>query len=210
MLCKYKLIIFDFDGTLADTFLWFMSIANQVADKYKFKRIKKSEVETIRGYSASKVMKHLEVPLWKMPMIANHIRALMAKDIDKIVLFEGVDSLLQQLSGRGARLAVVSTNAYGNISRALGIKNVALINYHECGVSIFGKSAKLRKIIRESGVKYSESIFIGDEVRDIVAAKNVNIASGAVSWGYNKIELLKEQHPDELFVGIDEIVEKIA
>jgi phosphoglycolate phosphatase len=207
---KYKLIIFDFDGTLADTFPWFINVINQVADKYKFRRIKTSEVETLRGYSAMKVMKHLQISFWKMPIIANHMRGLMTKDINKIVLFDGVDDILQQLSNKGVRLAVVSSNSYDNISQILGTENLALIDYYECGVSIFGKPAKLRKIIMISGVKHNESIFIGDEVRDIEAAKNINIASGAVSWGYNRIEKLKEQFPDELFVSIDEIIEKTA
>jgi len=195
---KYKLIIFDFDGTLADTFHWFISVINKVAEKYKFRKIKISEVETLRGYSAKKVIKHLKIPFWKIPIIANHMRALMAKDISKIVLFEGVDGLLQQLSNKGVRLAVVSSNSYDNISQILGTENMALIDYIECGVSIFGKTAKLRKIIMKSGVKDNESIFIGDEVRDIEAAKNINIASGAVSWGYNRIEKLIEQFPDRL------------
>ena len=78
---KYKLTIFDFDGTLADTFLWYVSVVNQVADKYNFKRIMKSEVETLRGYSARKLLNHLKVPIWKLPMITDYTRSLMVRDI---------------------------------------------------------------------------------------------------------------------------------
>lgn len=209
-LMKYRLIIFDFDGTLADTFPWFIGVINKVADRYKFRRIKISEVETIRGYSAKNVIRHLSIPFWKIPLIAKHMRALMAEDTSKIALFEGVDCLLQQLSSKGVRLAVVSSNSQDNISQILGTENLSLIDYNECGASVFGKPAKLRKILMKSGVKDNEAIFIGDEVRDIEAAKNINVSSGAVSWGYNRIEKLEEEFPDEMFFSINEILEKTA
>jgi len=81
---KYRMIIFDFDGTLADSFPWLMSVANQVADRYEFKRIEESEFETLRGYSAGSMLKHLGVARWKVPMIGNHIRTLMAQEISRI------------------------------------------------------------------------------------------------------------------------------
>ena len=54
---KYKLVIFDFDGTLADTFPWILSILDAVADKYKVKKVERSELETFRTYDAGKLMK---------------------------------------------------------------------------------------------------------------------------------------------------------
>ena len=207
---KYKLIIFDFDGTLADTYPWFTQVLNEVADKYKFKKVAESEYEKLRGYDTNEILKYLGVPLWKMPMITNHVRKLMTKDIHQISLFEGIDNLLQSLSNKDVTLAVVSSNSYENVCEILGAKNAALINYYECGASIFGKQAKLKKILRKSGVLHKESIYIGDETRDIEAAKNVNIAFGGVSWGYNKVKSLKRHSPKELFDSIDEIIKKIV
>jgi phosphoglycolate phosphatase len=207
---KYKLIIFDFDGTLADTYPWFTQVLNEVADKYKFKKVAESEYEKLRGYDTNEILKYLGVPLWKMPMITNHMRKLMTKDIHQISLFEGIDNLLQCISNKGVILAVVSSNSYENVCQILGAENAALINYYECGVSIFGKQAKLKKILSKSGVLHKESIYIGDEIRDIEAAKNVNIAFGGVSWGYNKVKSLKRHSPSEIFNTVDEIIIKIA
>ena len=67
---SYRLAIFDFDGTLADTFPWFMRVVNTVADRFRFKRIEEHEVEHLRGCSAREIVKHLEVPPWKLPFIA--------------------------------------------------------------------------------------------------------------------------------------------
>jgi len=97
----YKLVIFDLDGTLADTFPWFLSVLNGVADRYRFKRIEKHEVERLRGYSARQIIRHLGVPAWKLPLIARHMRSLSARDIDELQLFNGIDTVLRSLSKVG-------------------------------------------------------------------------------------------------------------
>jgi len=49
---KYKLAIFDFDGTLADSFPFFLTTVNELAGIHKFKRIDSAELDTLRRYSA--------------------------------------------------------------------------------------------------------------------------------------------------------------
>lgn len=207
---KYKLVIFDFDGTLADTFPWVLSNMNQVADKFKIERVDRSEIETLRSIDPRKLLKYYDVPLWKLALITKHVRTRLSKDIQQVSLFEGIDRLLQYLSEQGTKIAVVSSNSYDNVCQVLGPVNAALINYYECGVSIFGKPAKFRKILHKSGVEPTDVISIGDEIRDIQAAKHVNIASGVVSWGFASIDALKAQSPHEMFASIGEIAEKIA
>ena len=207
---KYKLVIFDFDGTLADTFPWILSILDAVADKYKVKKVERSELETFRTYDAGKLMKLHHVSLWKAAWIARHIRSRMAKDIDQIQLFAGMDGVLNDLVNKGATLALVSSNSLDNVSRVLGLQNAALIKYFECGVSLFGKHPKFNKILRKSGACPEETICIGDEIRDCHAARKSNLAFGAVAWGFTKFEALVAESPQEVFTSVGEIVEKIA
>src|SRR3954453_9602502 len=100
---KYRLAIFDFDGSLADSFPWFLGVVNRVTDRYGFRRIEDHEVEPLRGCSARRLVRHLGVPAWKLPLIARHMRQLMAEDIGRISLFPGVDGLLHGLADRGVR-----------------------------------------------------------------------------------------------------------
>lgn len=206
---KYKLIIFDFDGTLADSYPWFISRFNQVAAKYRFKKIATHEIDGLRYYSAGQLMKYLGVPIWKMPLIANHVRKLMANDIQQIPTFEGVASLLKRLSDRGIAIAMVSSNSYENVRAVLGQEIAALIKYYECGVSVFGKQAKLRKLLKHSGIHPAEIISIGDEIRDIEAAKRVNIDCAAVAWGYTHVTALQSHAPTQVFNSVAEIAEKV-
>lgn len=207
---SYRLTIFDFDGTLADSVPWFGSVVNQLADQYGFKHVEERDHETLRSYGPKKVLDALGVPVWKIPMIAYRLRSMMARDIDQISLFDGIDTALRSLSESGVKLAVVSSNSYENVRRTLGPANVELVEAFSCGVSIFGKASKLRAVIAACGTPRSEAIYVGDEVRDIQAARAANVASGAVAWGYNTLESLEAHAPNEVFAVVQDLVARIA
>ena len=58
---KYKLVIFDFDGTLADSFEWFLGVVGELAARHKFKTFARSELDELRGSSARTVLARLGV-----------------------------------------------------------------------------------------------------------------------------------------------------
>lgn len=207
---RYRLAIFDFDGTLADSFPWFLGVVNRLADDHGFRRIEEHEIETLRGHSARKMIGHLGLPLWKVPRIAHQMRQMMAADIARIPPFPGVDRLLRGLSERGVRLAIVTSNSFDNVRQVLGPDNTALIQDCSCGASLFGKRSKLKEVLRASGIPAHEAICIGDELRDQEAARAAGIAFGAVSWGYTDPESLRAHAPEEMFASLEEILEKVG
>jgi phosphoglycolate phosphatase len=202
---SYRLAIFDFDGTLADTFPWFARVMNSVADRYHFRRIEAHEVETLRGRGAREIIKHLRVPAWKLPLIARHMRALASRDPDAAVLFEGTHGALQTLVDAGVVIAVVSSNSEENVRRALGSCTAALVSHYACGSSLFGKAAKFRKVLARSGIPAHDAICIGDEIRDYEAARAAGIAFGAALWGYTRADALSALQPNLMFHSLDEV-----
>ena len=207
---KYRLVIFDMDGTLADSFPWFTSVLNTVADKYRFRRVAPHEVETLRGLSSRQILEWLGVPLWKVPMIARHMRALKTQHLHEIALFPGIDRLLAELAAREIVLAIVSSDTENNVRRALGPDNARRFAHYACQSSLFGKRTKFRTILKRSGIPPVQTIAIGDETRDAEAARAVGAAFGAVSWGYASIDALRTHAPDEFFFSIDDIVAKLS
>lgn len=203
---SWKLAIFDFDGTLADSFDWFVGVLNGVAAKYRFRPIAPDELETLRGYDPHQLMRHLGVPVWKLPLIANHMRALMARDIDGIRPFDGVPAMLAALRERGVSVAVVTSNAETNVRRILGPDCAALIGWYGCGASLFGKPAKFRSVLKAAGIHPRDAIAIGDEIRDIEAARRVGLSCGAVTWGYARADALRARRPDHVFERMEEVV----
>jgi phosphoglycolate phosphatase len=206
----YRLVIFDFDGTLADSADWFISMTNSVADRFRFRKITDEEVAMLRGRSSREVVAYMKVPAWKMPMIARHTRKLVAEHASKISLFPGAEDLLRGLAAKGIRVALVSSNSEANVRKILGPGCADLVSIYNCGASMFGKTPKFREVIKRAKVARSEVISIGDETRDIEAAAKAGIASGAVTWGYQRPEILAEHNPTLLFNQMSEILPAIA
>src|SRR5262249_27583081 len=133
---KYRLAIFDFDGTLADSFPFFIRVFNQLAEQHGFNAIDPDLASTYRGYDARQMMEHIGMPAWKLPLVAKSFISLMRQNTASISLFEHTDDMLLHLANKGVTLAIVSSNSYENISLILGPAITKLISQFECGMSI--------------------------------------------------------------------------
>jgi phosphoglycolate phosphatase len=200
------LVIFDLDGTLADSFPWFVRVLNDVADEFRFRRITDDEIPELRRCGPRELLARLEVPLWKVPAIARHMRRLKAKHLHEIPLFPGAADMIRALSDAGIRLALVSSDHEANVRRQLGEETASRFQHFDCGAALFGKSAKFTRVRTRANAKPQETLAIGDEIRDIEAARAAKIRCGAVTWGYADAAALRTRNPDHVFETMDEIV----
>lgn len=207
---KYRLIIFDSDGTLADTLPWMQRIFNELADEYGFRRVAPEEVDEFREIHGVELLRRLGIPKWKLPLLLNAMRGRMATHSGSLHLFSGMEMALRRLADAGLKLAVVSSNSRANVGRVLGADLLSLFFHLDCGASLFGKAAKLRAMIRRASVAADEAIYIGDEVRDGEAARKAGVAFGAVAWGLHRLEALVAQKPDLTFQTVHELPDKLC
>ncbi|EJZ17687.1 HAD hydrolase-like protein [Rhizobium sp. Pop5] len=206
---RHDLAIFDFDGTLADSGEWFSGSLNDVADRFGFRRTTIEEREALRHLGNREIIQKLRVPMWKMPAIAAYMRRRATEDIESIRLFEGVAPALTMLRQRGIKLAIVSSNTEQNVRVVLGPELAELINFYGCGSSIFGKAVKFRGAMKQLGTAPERTICVGDETRDIEAAKAVGASSAAVTWGYAAPESLRRLKPTLVLEQVHEL-ERLA
>jgi phosphoglycolate phosphatase len=201
---SHRLALFDFDGTLADSQDWFLGIFDQVADRFGYRRLAPGDRERLRGLETRAILHDLDVPTWKLPMIAKHVRELASRDIDQIRLFPGAAEMLAELKSGGVRAAVVSSNDEGNVRRVLGPAAAHVVHF-ACGASLFGKASKIRGVLKAMRADAGSAILVGDETRDAAAARDVGIDIGLVAWGYADPDFLRSLSPTMFFERMDEI-----
>lgn len=202
---RYSLVIFDLDGTLADSFPWFIGSLNDVADAFRLRRVGEDEIEPLRRCDVPEILKFLGVPRWKLPMIASYMRKLKSTQLDTIALFPGVDTMLRTLKDGGVTLTLVSSDHEANAKVVLGPENTALFSDYNCSAALFGKSGKFRRVMKRAGVAPHQVLAIGDEARDLEAARTAGIDFAAVTWGYTAPERLRTLAPDLIFERIEDI-----
>lgn len=196
---SYRLAIFDFDGTLADSFPFFVSVFNRIADEHGFGRVDAEQAQQLRHHDTRTIMRHLGMPAWKLPLASRSFIGLMRENAARIPLFEGIHDVLHTLSREGVRLAIVSSNSEQNVRLVLGPALAGLFHQYECGMSIFGKAARIRKVVKQAAVPAAHALYVGDQAMDAEAARKVGVAFGAVSWGYAPIEALRRVGPEREF-----------
>lgn len=206
---KYKLVIFDFDGTLANSFPWFIKMMDEVTEKFNLTKIDKDNLSELRKLDSLSFLKRLKIPLYKLPKISTFIRNMMSEHIDEIKMFDGIENMFHELKRVGHKIAIVSTNSKENIIKVLGDELINMNDHFVGGVSVFGKESKLKKVLKLSGINKKDAIYIGDELRDIHASKKLGMACGAVAWGVNDADALAALSPDEMFFKVEQILQRV-
>lgn len=193
-----KLIIFDFDGTLADSFDWFKTALPLAARKYGFKLLSTDEMEKLRSQGTREIMRDLNISWWKIPFIARFMRRHMNENCQSIILFPGISEMIMALKAEGYTLSIVTSNSLINVKLIMGQDLLEHFQYKECGVSLLGKKKSFRQILKKSGFSGAEVLSVGDELRDIEAGRMTGMKTMAVTWGYATKEALAARHPDYL------------
>jgi phosphoglycolate phosphatase len=192
---NYRLAAFDFDGTLADSFGFFVANVNSLARRHGFREMDPSRLEEYRGREPRELMRLHGLPMWKLPVIARDFMALMARDVAQVRLFEGVAEELRALSDRGVALAIVTSNSLENVRQVLGEQLMGHIRHLECGASMFGKRRRLERLVRAAAVDRRSCVYVGDQPTDGEAARAAGLAFAAVHWGYASAESLERCGP---------------
>lgn len=205
-----KYILFDFDGTLVDSRQVFLAVFNLLAEKYGYRKIRQEDLEALRCLSITDRCRFLNFPLYRFPFVAYQAYHLYRKRMKDLVLFAGIRELLAGLKSRGYQLGIISSNAENNIREFLLHQKIDTIEEIVCSKDIFGKGKMIRRFLKANGLKSSELIYVGDELRDIVACQKNGVKVVWVGWGFDGEELIKEAAPDFIVHSPEEILNLVG
>jgi phosphoglycolate phosphatase len=191
-------VVFDFDGTLADTFNLSLNLINSVAHNYGLKPFSAADIERFRSQSTKDIFKELHIPLHKAPFFIAEITDLLRHQIDNVKPISGMPAVLQQLKHLNFNLDIITSNTIDTVSIFLKKYHLELFNHLYSDKSLFGKHIVIKKYLKKHSLSPNEVIYVGDEIRDIEAAHAAGLKIISVSWGFNSPAGLQAHQPDHL------------
>lgn len=188
-------MVFDFDGTIADSFETFLEVFEIVAKRPQ--KLTAEEIKKLRGENLRGIIKYLKIRKWQIPRMVLEAKRLLAARVLKLDTFPGMPGTLKELNGRGYLVYILSTNSSANIEKFL--KNRAIDSYFSKingDIGLRSKSSALKKLVKNERLKSGDCYYIGDETRDVEAAKKAGLTSIGVTWGFNYPASIKASKPD--------------
>ena len=202
-----KVIIFDFDGTLADTIDILLSITNRLSAEFGFKSATKEELAQLRNLTSWQILKYSGISIFKFPLLIRKLKAELRSEIPTIQLFSGIKEVLLELKKLGFQLGIITSNSRENVLASLENNNLQDTFTFIYSSSTFGKHKVIDRWLKREHINPEQVVYVGDEVRDIDAAKKTGIKIISVGWGFNSQEALAAHNPDFLIERPQELIE---
>lgn len=190
-------MIFDFDGTLADTLAVGLEIFNEIAGDYDLKEVTEEELQELRKLNTRALLDRMGISRLMAVKMAARIRHLLSKRIDEVPLIPGAEKMIRELHAAGFGMGILSSNAVENVRRFLSHYDLEnCFHFVEAGASLFGKGSRLRSILKRERREAPAVMYVGDETRDMEAARDAGIHGVAVCWGANGRAAMLTEDPD--------------
>jgi phosphoglycolate phosphatase-like HAD superfamily hydrolase len=158
-------IIFDFDGTIADSFDY---IVGFLAAEAKLPPLTADQRQELRGMSMTAIGRHLGHSWLGLVRMFFRGRRLMAGNIQHVHPFEGMPDVIRKLHAEGHELFIVSSNTVHNVHTFLHHHNLHTYFLEIYGgVGLFSKAPALRRVLRNNNLDIKDALYIGDELRDV-------------------------------------------
>lgn len=186
-------IIFDFDGTIADTLDYFIDF---IAREAKLEKLTQVQRDGLSGMSLAAISRKLGHPWWRLPFLYLKGRKVMEPYIKDLEPFKGMPQLIKKLHAEGHELFIISSNTVRNMRTFLRKQHLrtSFLQIYG-GVVVFGKGPALRQLLKDQNLELNDAVFVGDELRDMQAAQSIGMRAVAVTWGFASKKNLKDAKP---------------
>lgn len=194
-----KYVIFDFDGTIADTIDHALTIYNRIAPEFNCKPIREEDKKGISLQQTKEVLEEYGITKFKLFLLLLRIRKEMGKQMAAISPVEGIKESLEALKNCGFSLGILTSNSTANVRLFLENNGIAeMVDFIYSGKSLFGKDKVMNQLFHQEGLSKQDVIYVGDEKRDIEACKKVGIPIVAVTWGISDYTTLETLQPNQI------------
>ncbi len=191
-----KHILFDFDGTIADSEQAALGIINQIADRHGYRHLRMDEVESLRRMPIRDRFRILGLPMRKLPGWAKEYNDLFSHAVGEVNPIAGMPELIEDLHRKGYVISILSSNAEDNIRYFLERHAIHQVREVLCSHRIFSKARMIRRHMRRNRLSADDLYYVGDEHRDVVACKKAGVPVIWVRWGFDGFEAVASAQPE--------------
>ena len=196
----YRSLIFDFDGTIADTLGETRRIFNQIAPDYGIRQVGEHEMDGLRHLSLKQLLDHLDIPKRRVPTLIARGTGLMRGNITRLSLIPGMHEVLVEMRRHADSFGILTSNTTANVDLFLESHGLSeTFDFVSSTSKLTGKAKHLKAIRKTFSLRHEQMLYIGDELRDVKASQKAGIPIAAVTWGFNSRESLAAAKPDHLF-----------
>lgn len=202
----YSTIIFDFDGTIADSYLITYQIYNELAKKYKLKPIADEDIPILRTMKPFELLAYFKIPIHLIPFLLIDGRRLFKKYVKELQPIQGIADILKKLHEKNYSMGILTSNSKSNVEVFLKEHSLDFFSFIHSEKNLFGKDTALQHFIDKKNLDKNKVIYIGDEVRDIESCKKIDLSIISVSWGFNEAGVLSKAKPSYLVNRPEELL----
>lgn len=198
-------IIFDMDGTLANSFDY---VVDFLVKEKRIKDFNSAQKDELRDLSMVAMAKKLGFHWWDGPRLIIKGRRRMNASINDLGAFKGMHEIVRKVHEEGHELFILSSNSVKNIQQFIkkeGLEEYFLEIYG--GVGLFSKSSSLKRLLNDQNIEITNSVYVGDELRDIEAAQSIGMRIIAVTWGFASKNELESANPTGLADTTQELMQ---
>ncbi len=200
-----SVLIFDFDGTIANTLPLMAEVLNSLSEEFHFQRLNSDELKGMRDSGHNDWLLRLGIPWRRVPSLVSRVRSEMRRAMPTVAPFPGIKESLESLRSQKRQLGILTSNAKPNVELFLRHQGIDVFDFIYSGVSFFGKAAMLKRLLKSRKIETEQAIYVGDEVRDIEAARSLGIRIASVGWGLHSLTRLSALSPDFLLTHPGEL-----
>ena len=208
-----KAVIFDLDGTLADTLEDLCDSTNYALEKHGFPKRELSEFNMFIGDGVPKLIeraipKEVFTEEAKQTVYGEFMAYYRNHFLDKTKLYDNIAECVSLLNDKGLKLAVVSNKIdemTQKIVDHLFCGEFSAVSGKRTGYPLKPDPTSTLEVMKKLGVKPSECAFVGDSGMDMKTAKNAGCVAVGVLWGFRGKEELIENGADYLIEKPQEI-----
>jgi phosphoglycolate phosphatase len=207
------LIIFDYDGVLADTLGDLLQFGQDACNQLGVKHlVTKDDLGNLEVMSFATYGRACGVPEQFVDEFVDICLNLIAEKESPPAIFTGLAEVVRSLS-RHHGIAIVTTNSSQNVNAFLVRHGLEGIIHSVYGVDSPGSKAQKIAMARNQFFENQkqESVFmVGDSLSDILAAKEASVTSIAVTWGHQSLENLLRGNPDYVISSPDDLMDIVG